>query len=63
MKIVHIRKVAVMCLITGLFFEIRWRNKKKIAQIENEKNRFKNQFDILCQWHRNNLQGCELEKY
>ena len=62
MKIVHIRKVAVMCLITGLFFEIRWRNKKKIAQIENEKNRFKNQFDILCQWHRNNLQGCELEK-
>ena len=62
MKIVHIRKVAVMCLITGLFFEIRWRNKKKIAQIENEKNRFKNQFDILCQWHRNNLQGCDLEK-
>lgn len=58
MKKVHIINAIIMCL----FFETVWKNKKRIAQIENEKNRFKNQFDILCQWHRNNLQGCELEK-
>ena len=62
MKRVYIKKVAVACFVMGLVFRIHWRNRKKIAQIENEKNRFKNQFDILCQWHRNNLQGCELEE-
>ena len=40
MKKVHIINAIIMCL----FFKTVWKSKKRIAQIENEKNRFKNQF-------------------
>ena len=56
-----IRVIACLVIIIT-FVNVIWKYKKKVAQLENERNRFKNQFDLLCQWNRNNLCDDSLDK-
>lgn len=55
-------KILLGLMTIGVYIEIYWNNKKKIAQIENERNRFKNYFNLLSQWHRNSISKNGLDK-